>query len=57
MNSKANNCIGCSVVSCAHHYQKDNYCTLDKINVTTHEPNPTQCECVDCSSFKARKCC
>ncbi len=48
---EANNCIECSIVSCKHHAQNVNYCTLDKIKVGTHEANPSDKECTDCESF------
>ena len=47
----ANKCIECSVVSCAHHCAGENYCSLNKIQVGTHECNPTMDQCTDCLSF------
>lgn len=52
-----NSSIGCTVNNCAYHAQKENYCTLDKIMVGTHESNPTQKECTDCDSFKMKSDC
>ena len=49
--SEPNKKIGCSVNNCIHHCQDCNYCTLDRIEVGTHETNPTKCECTDCRSF------
>lgn len=49
--NEANRHIGCSVNNCAHHCKDSNYCTLEKIEVGTHECNPTKCECTDCKSF------
>ncbi|WP_167958294.1 DUF1540 domain-containing protein [Anaerosporobacter faecicola] len=46
-----NLCIGCTVNNCEYHAQTENYCTLDKIDVGTHEKNPTKVECTDCNSF------
>ena len=46
--------IGCSVNNCEYHSTSENYCTLDKIMVGTHEKNPTKIECTDCQSFKAK---
>ncbi|WP_310603794.1 DUF1540 domain-containing protein [Anaerosporobacter sp.] len=46
-----NSSIGCTVESCEHHAQSESYCTLNKINVGTHESNPKQIECTDCESF------
>lgn len=53
MNEK-NESIGCSVTNCTYHAQSEDYCTLDKIKVGTHESNPTQKECTDCESFENR---
>lgn len=50
-----NKSIGCTVNQCEHHAQKEDYCTLDKISVGTHEANPTMVECTDCNSFRAKK--
>ncbi|MBR2404028.1 MAG: DUF1540 domain-containing protein, partial [Clostridia bacterium] len=33
MNCNANKSIGCTVKQCAYHCGKENYCSLDKINV------------------------
>jgi len=46
-----NNAIGCSIHQCKHHYKQEDYCSLSKITVGTHEQNPTRCECTDCQSF------
>lgn len=50
-NNKANNSIECTVTQCKHHCEKENYCSLNKITVGTHEANPTMCQCTDCMSF------
>ena len=47
----ANRCIECMVTSCAHHCEAENYCSLDRILVGTHEPTPTMDQCTDCMSF------
>jgi len=47
--------IECTVDQCKYHSQCDNYCTLDKIKVTTHESNPTMSQCTDCPSFSAKQ--
>jgi hypothetical protein len=47
-----NKSIGCSVEPCKWHGKSENYCTLSKINVGTHEANPKQKECTDCESFE-----
>ena len=60
MENKICNCnyknpnIGCTVTQCAYHYVDGNYCSLEKIDVGTHEANPTQKECTDCLSFKLK---
>lgn len=50
-NKKPNRCIACTVQQCAHHAENENYCSLDKIIVGTHEMNPTVSQCTDCESF------
>lgn len=52
--SIANKAIGCTVTQCAHHCKNENYCSLSKIEVVTHEANPTVIQCTDCSSFKLK---
>lgn len=47
----ANKSIGCTVKQCAHHCKNENYCSLSRIEVVTHEGNPTESKCTDCSSF------
>lgn len=51
---KVNPSIGCTVSQCQYHAGNENYCTLNKIIVGTHEINPTQVACTDCESFKVR---
>ena len=53
-SDKPNPSIRCSVANCAHHCQQENYCSLDAIQVGTHESNPTMVECTDCESFRMR---
>lgn len=43
--------IKCSVQQCQYHANTEDYCTLNAIQVGTHEANPTQVECTDCKSF------
>ena len=50
----ANKHIGCTIHNCEHHCCCDDYCSLDKIEIGTHEANPTVCQCTDCMSFKAK---
>ena len=54
MNYNANKCIECTVQSCAYHCDTENYCSLDRIMVGTHEANPTEDQCTDCKSFRKR---
>ena len=46
-----NSSIKCSVQQCKYHASSENYCTLNAIQVGTHEANPTVPECTDCKSF------
>ncbi|MBR6917651.1 MAG: DUF1540 domain-containing protein [Clostridia bacterium] len=48
----ANHSIECTVHQCSHHCENENYCALNKVRIATHEPNPTQIQCVDCESFE-----
>lgn len=54
MNDHANKSIECTVRSCAHHCDSVNYCSLDRIQVGTHEENPTVDQCTDCMSFRKK---
>ena len=54
MNCNANKCIECTVKQCAHHCDVENYCSLDRIMVGTHEGNPTVDQCTDCKSFRKK---
>jgi len=54
MNCHANKSIECTVQSCAYHCDSENYCSLERILVGTHEANPTVDQCTDCMSFKKR---
>ena len=51
MNMQANKAIECTVNQCAHHCELENYCSLSKIKVGTHECNPKMDQCTDCLSF------
>lgn len=51
-----NSSIGCTVTNCKHHAEAQDYCTLNKIMVGTHESNPTQVACTDCESFELKNC-
>ncbi|MBQ5969365.1 MAG: DUF1540 domain-containing protein [Clostridia bacterium] len=50
-NESINKCIGCTVRSCKNHAQAEDYCTLRCVSIGTHEPHPTEPQCVDCESF------
>ena len=47
----ANRSIQCTVNQCKYHCGGENYCSLEKIMVGTHETNPTAKQCTDCMSF------
>lgn len=53
-NCKANKCIACTVEQCRYHCAQENYCSLEKIQVGTHEMNPTMEQCTDCMSFECK---
>lgn len=54
MNMNANHSIKCSVGECEYHCGAENYCSLNSVTIGTHESNPTQCQCVDCESFRVK---
>lgn len=47
----ANTSIECTVSQCKNHCENQNYCSLKSIRVVTHESDPTEVACTDCSSF------
>lgn len=49
-----NKAIGCSIDNCVNHCYNDAYCSLKKIQVGTHESDPTKDACTDCKSFKMK---
>lgn len=51
---RANTSIECTVSQCKNHCGSQNYCTLNAIRVVTHEANPTEVACTDCSSFEKK---
>ncbi|GHU57867.1 hypothetical protein FACS1894133_1550 [Clostridia bacterium] len=51
MQQFANKCIACSIDNCANHCANDCFCGLAKIQIGTHEANPTQTECTDCKNY------
>lgn len=54
MSCKANKSIECTVRQCANHCSEENYCSLDRILVGTHETNPCVDQCTDCKSFRKK---
>lgn len=46
-----NSSIKCDINQCKYNCKTENYCTLQEIQVGTHEKNPTMIECTDCKSF------
>ena len=50
----ANHAIRCTVRDCRHHNGVQNYCSLDCIDVASHEKEPTDERCVDCRSFSCK---
>lgn len=50
-----NKSIECMVKNCTNHCQAENYCSLNKIRVGTHEATPTMDQCTDCQSFMLRQ--
>lgn len=47
-----NDSIGCIVSECRFHAKDQNYCTLEKIQVTKHESLAKTTQCTDCGSFE-----
>lgn len=55
MNTEnANRSIACSIKNCKYHCCCEDYCSLDKIRIGTHEANPTEKACTDCESFELK---
>lgn len=54
MNTSANQSIACTVTSCEHHCSSCNFCSLDRIQVGTHECDPSMDQCTDCRSFRRK---
>lgn len=48
---KPNESIKCTVQQCANHCAGKNYCSLECVQIGTHEQNPTMDQCTDCQSF------
>ena len=47
----ANHSIECTVTQCQNHCDQENFCSLHKIKVGTHESNPSMEQCTDCLSY------
>ncbi|MBP2033857.1 hypothetical protein J2Z42_002564 [Clostridium algifaecis] len=54
MNNSKNESVGCIVNECKFHSMGENYCTLNKIQVTKHETTAKDVQCTDCGSFVKR---
>ena len=52
MNQNHNPSIKCSVSSCAHHCEGQNYCTLNEIKVGCCDSSATSCASTECASFQ-----
>ena len=46
--------IKCSVKQCKFNNNSEKYCTLNAIEVGTHESDPKMTECTDCLSFEVK---
>lgn len=53
-NSYANESIKCTVYQCKNHCSSKDNCSLNYIQVGTHECNPTVDQCTDCMSFEKK---
>lgn len=49
-----NTSVKCTVNECTNHCQDKDYCSLDAVQIGTHESHPTEKQCVDCNSFEAK---
>ena len=54
MEKKKNCNIHCTVKQCANNLEHEDFCTLEMVNIGTHESDPEVPECVDCNSFVKR---
>lgn len=48
-----NESIGCTVNECEYHCKREDYCTLNKIEVVKHQSTANSKEETDCGSFKS----
>ena len=49
-----NESIKCTVDNCRYNQESKHYCTLDQIQVGTHEYIPSMDQCTDCKSYEVR---
>ncbi len=49
---KINNSIGCTVDDCKYHAKDQNFCSLDKIQVTKNTAQARKPQETDCHSFE-----
>ncbi|MCL2018505.1 MAG: DUF1540 domain-containing protein [Oscillospiraceae bacterium] len=54
MAEYVNKSIACTIFNCVNHCEGDEFCSLKKIQVGTHEDDPDNVECTDCQSFRER---
>ncbi len=52
MNRNANPSIKCSVTSCSHHCNDQDFCSLNEIKVGCCDPSVTNCASTECASFE-----
>lgn len=57
MSDQMNPHIHCTVSQCEHNLCSAQFCTLDQVQIDTHESDPSVKECVDCASFRKRSGC
>jgi hypothetical protein len=50
--NEKNSSIMCTVTSCKNHCSGESFCSLDRIQVGTHETDPAMNQCTDCQSFQ-----
>ncbi|WP_303859544.1 DUF1540 domain-containing protein [Alkalibaculum bacchi] len=50
---KINNSIGCTVEECKYHAKNQDYCSLDKIQVTKNAAQARNQKETDCHSFES----
>lgn len=50
-NCKPNRAIECHVTQCNNHCAGQNFCSLDRVCIGTHECDPSLDQCTGCLSF------